>query len=166
MGVIQYHLNSLEKEKKIVHQRTGIRKRFYPSYVFGDRQQEILAVLSQEIERDLILYMIDNPNATQKQLAEMTGVSPATINWHTKRLVDSGLVSAVREGQFVKYVFRGNTRELLNLVQNYHASVWTRWADRLSEVVSQFGEEEGPDDQQREGQYPIRDDKDGERFEW
>jgi len=138
MGVIQYHLRSLENEKKILARRRGLYKRFYLSLVFGEHQQEILDVLSQETERDLLLYLIRNPKATQKQVSEYSKISAGTINWHMKRLGKSGLVSIRREGQFVKYSLDVNSDEILELLHNYHPSVWETWADRFANALSEL----------------------------
>jgi predicted transcriptional regulator len=138
MGVIQYHLYTLESERRILSRRRGLYKRFYPNLVFGEHQQKILDVLSQETERDLLLYLIENPNATQKQVSEYSKISAGTINWHMKRLAQSGLISIKREGQFVKYTVNANSGEILKLLQNYHPSVWETWADRFADALGEI----------------------------
>jgi len=138
MGVIQYHLYSLEGERRILSRRRGLYKRFYPNLVFGEHQQEILDVLSQETERDLLIYLIRNPNVTQKQVSEYSKISAGTINWHMKRLGQSGLISVKREGQFVRYSVNVDSDEILKLLQNYHPSVWETWADRFADAIGEL----------------------------
>lgn len=135
MGVIQYHLYGLEKERKIISRRRGLYKRFYPMLVFPEGQLEILDVLSQETERDILLFLIQNPDATQKELSEYAAISPPSINWHMRRLSDSGLVGAKHDGSNVRYIVRGNHAEILALLRSYHPMVWERWADRLAGVL-------------------------------
>jgi predicted ArsR family transcriptional regulator len=137
MGVIQYHLYSLEKEKKILSHHRGLYKRFYPNLVFGESQQDILDVLSQETERDLLLYLISNPGATQKQLSEYAQISAGTINWHMKRLIDSGLAKSKREGPFAKYEVKCDPQEVLRLLQAFHPRIWERWADRFANTITE-----------------------------
>jgi predicted transcriptional regulator len=141
MGVVQYHLYALEKERKIVPRRNGLHKRFYPAFVFSEHEQEVLDVLSQETERDLLMYLLRNPNSTQKELSEYAQISPGTINWHMKRLTESTLVLAKREGQYVKYVVNGEPDEILGLVKSYHPSAWARWADRFANALSEISSE-------------------------
>ena len=64
MGVTQYHLYTLERERRIISRRTGMYKRFYINLVFGEKDQTILDILSQETEREILLFLIGNPNAT------------------------------------------------------------------------------------------------------
>ena len=143
MGVIQYHLNTLETDKKIISQRRGLYKRFYLNFVFGEKQREILSALSQESERDLLLHLVKSPNLTQKELCEFSRISPGTINWHMKRLGDSGLVSSIRDGQFVRYKVTVDSNEILKLLQSYHPTIWEKWADRVANAVEEISSSKG-----------------------
>ena len=136
MGVVQYHIDGLEKDGKIISRRRGFYKRFYPTSVFGGDQLEIMDVLAQETERDLLLFLLHNPNATQKELAGYARISPSSINWHMRRLSKSRLVETKHEGASVKYVVRVNRVEVLGLLKNYHPAIWERWADRLADILS------------------------------
>ena len=143
MGVIQYHLYGLEREQQIISRRRGLHKRFYTTQVFGDKQLEILDTLSQETERDILLFLIQNPDATQKELSEYVKISPASINWHMRRLSDTGLVEAKRDRMNVRYLVRDDRAEILALLRSYHPAVWERWVDRLTNIIS---------DMERQGQ--------------
>ncbi len=135
MGVIQYHLYGLEREQKVIYRRRGLHKRYYTTHVFGDRQLEILDVLSQETERDILLFLIQNPDATQKELAEYVRISPASINWHMRRLSEIGIVEANQDRMNVRYTVRDDRAEILALLRSYHPTVWERWADRLANAI-------------------------------
>lgn len=137
MGVVQYHLYTLEKEKRIISRRRGMYKRFYINLVFGEKDQEILDALSQEAERDIILFLIQKPNATNKQISDYLRVLPGATTWHMKRLVGSGLVNARRdESSSVRYSVSGDSADVLRLVKSYHTKIWERWADRLAETLT------------------------------
>ena len=135
MGVIQYHLYTLEKERKVISRRMGFYKRYYPTLLFGDRELEIMDVLVQETERDLLLFLMQNPTATQKELSGFARVSPSTINWHMQRLTKARLIETTREGANVRYLVKVNRSEILTLLKNYHPTVWERWADRLADIL-------------------------------
>ena len=136
MGVVQYHLYRLEKEGEIVSRRRGLYKRFYPILVFGDRELEIMNVLAQETERDLLLFLMQNPNATQKELSGYARVSPSSINWHMQRLSKSRLIETKHEGANVRYLIKANPAEMLALLKSYHPAIWEKWADRLADIIS------------------------------
>jgi predicted transcriptional regulator len=136
MGALQYHLYRLEKDHSIVGHRRGLYKRFYPRLTFAAEEEEILSVLHQETERDLLLYLLRTPDATPKELSEFARISASSISWHMKRLVNSGLIGARRQGGFVYYMVKGDPARILALVKNYHPGIWERWADRLADLLT------------------------------
>jgi DNA-binding MarR family transcriptional regulator len=145
MGVIQYHLYSLEKERKILSRRGSLYKRFYATLTFTEHQQEVLDVLSQETERDLLVYLLHHSGATQKELSEFAQTSPGTINWHMKRLVSSTLVGSRRDGQFVRYYVSGDSEEILYLLKGYHPSTLLSWADRFANAMNEVSPDGNPE---------------------
>jgi predicted transcriptional regulator len=145
MGVIQYQLYSLEKERKILPRRSGFYKRFYPNLVFSEKEQLILDILSHETQRDLLLFLIENPKTTQKHLSEYAKISPASIHWHMRTIIESGLVRVIRDGQSAMYEFVQNKAEVLNLLRSYHSNIWQTWADRLAVTVNAVSDASDPE---------------------
>ena len=136
MGVIQYHLYKLERERSILSVRHGLYKRFYADKGLGAQDREILNILSQETERDLVLYLIKNPLASQKELSEFARISASSTNWHMGRLSRAGFVQPRREGGFVFYTVSGDQARTLALLRSYHPRVWERWAERLADLLA------------------------------
>ena len=149
MGTVQYHLYTLEREGKVASRRQGLRKRFYLSYVFGEKQQQILDILAQEPERDILLYVVEKRGISQKDLAYHMGMSPATINWHMKRLNKAGLVEIRREEQFVRYFASADRAEVTRLLRAYHPAIWEKLADRLADLLAEIGEAGGTSGEKR-----------------
>ena len=135
MGVIQYHLYKLERERSIVSVRHGLYKRFYAERALKVEDHEILNILSQETERDIVLYLLKNPLATQKELSEFARISASSTSWHMKRLSEAGFVTARREHGFVFYAVTSDQARILALLRNYHPRIWERWAERLADLL-------------------------------
>jgi DNA-binding transcriptional ArsR family regulator len=93
-------------------------------------------IFFQETERDLILYLLENPGATQKELSQFARISPSSTNWHMKRLSQAGFVEARREGGFVLYTVRGDPGMILALLRSYHPRIWDKWAERLADFMT------------------------------
>jgi predicted transcriptional regulator len=138
MGATQYHLRKLEMHGKIVAMRRGLFRRFYPSLNFGEKDCEILGILFNEMAREILLYVIENPGTNQATLAEHAGIGASTVNWHIKRLKASGLIEARHEGRSVHYLAI-RVDEILRLLRTYHPGTFDRWADRLTGVLSEIG---------------------------
>lgn len=136
MGVIQYHLYRLERERVIVSARHGLYKRYYADRGPRVEERDIVNILFQETERDLILYLLENPGATQKELSEFSRISPSSTSWHMKRLSQAGFVEARREAGFVFYTVKGDSGMILALLRSYHPRIWDKWAERLADLVT------------------------------
>jgi predicted transcriptional regulator len=134
IGDIQYHLNILEKSGRVVSKRMGLYKRFYPRKIFGERQKDIIATLTQETPRKILLVLLQKPGVSHREIAMFAQLSAPTITWHMKRLIKAGVVKEHHEGRIVKYYINGSAREIEKLMKSYHPRFWERWADRFAEV--------------------------------
>jgi predicted transcriptional regulator len=134
IGDTQYHLKILEKKDLIKSRRVGLFRMYYAVAIFRERQQSILAVLGQEVPRDIILFLIESPGATQVDIARHESLTPPTINWHMSRLIEIGLVSRRKKGKFVKYYTQGDTDDITNILKIYYPSLWSKLSNRLAEV--------------------------------
>ena len=134
IGDTQYHLKILEKKDLIKSRRVGLFRMYYAVAIFRERQQSILAVLGQEVPRDIILFLIESPGATQIDIARHENLTPPTINWHMSRLIEIGLVSRRKKGKFVKYYTQGDTDDITNILKIYYPSLWSKLSNRIAEV--------------------------------
>ncbi|MDG7001358.1 MAG: winged helix-turn-helix transcriptional regulator [Nitrososphaerota archaeon] len=142
MGDLQYHLYALEKQGKIQTLRRGLYKFIFATGLFGEQQSVILSLLSQETPRELLLYLIQRPDSSQSNLAHFTRLSPPTISWHMKRLVELGVVVREQRGKTATYRVIEPVQELGRFIQNYHPSIWQKWASRLADLFLAFDSNE------------------------
>lgn len=134
IGDIQYQLNALEKAGYVVFKRMGIYKRFFPSKMFGERQKDIVGLLSQETPRKILLLLLKKPGSSHGEVAKFAKVSAPTITWHMKRLIDAELVEGCREGRNMKYYINGSDGDIEKFMKNYQPMFWEKWADRFTDV--------------------------------
>ena len=142
MGDVQYHIRRLERDGRIHSVRRGLYKFFYPANLFGERQRDVLSVLSLDRPRELLLNIIEHPGSTQEALAGAAHVSQPTVSWHLKRLVDLGIVGRRQEGRVVTYSVAGGG-EIATFIKTYHPTVWERWSSRLADIFIAYSGEEG-----------------------
>lgn len=134
MGDTQYNLNLLEKSGSIKSRRIGRHRTYYTVSISGERSESILAVLQQETPRDILLYLIENPGATQGDIVRLENFTAPTINEYMCRLIEIGLVRSHKEGRFVKYYLKGDIHDIIVLLKSYHPSIWNKLSNRLAEV--------------------------------
>ena len=142
MGAVQYHVQKLERDGRITSVRRGLYKFFYPANLFGERQRDVLSVLSLERPRELLLNIIDHPESTQETLAAATRVSQPTVSWHLKRLIELGIVGRRQEGRIVTYSVVGGGSEIATFIKTYHPTVWERWSSRLADIFIAYSDAE------------------------
>jgi len=130
----QYWCNRLESTGLVRSRRLGLYRTYYPASILGERHEYILAILQQKTPRNILLYLIENSGARQKDIAQHTGFAAPTITWHMSRLIEFGIVYSNKEGKFVKYYITGDIAELVTLLKSYHPSIWDKLSDRLSEL--------------------------------
>jgi DNA-binding MarR family transcriptional regulator len=141
MGAVQYHVRRLERDGRISSMRRGLYKFFYPADLFGERQRDVLSVLSLDRPREL-LNIIEHPGSTQEALAEATDVSQPTVSWHLKRLIDLELVDRHQDGRVITYSIVGGGAEMAAFIKTYHPTVWERWSSRLADIFIAYAGEE------------------------
>jgi DNA-binding MarR family transcriptional regulator len=134
MGDTQHHLKTLEKTDLIKSKRIEVFRRYYTVSIFGERLESLLAILGQEVPRDIILYLIENPGASQGAIAHYKDFSAPTINWHMSRLMEKGLVRSRKQGKFVNYYVEGNVKDITNILRKYYPSIWTKLSNRLADL--------------------------------
>jgi DNA-binding MarR family transcriptional regulator len=141
MGDVQYHVHRLEREGRISSVRRGLYRFFYVATLFGDRQREVLSVLTLDTPRELLLSMIEKPGSGQDDLARAAAVSQPTVSWHLKRLVDLGIVEKQQMGRSITYSVAGSAAEIAAFIRSYHPTVWERWSSRLADIFIAYSEE-------------------------
>ena len=136
MGTIQYHLNKLEYEGKVTSQRSGLYKHYFVTGVFIDTEKELIKFLTQETSREIIMFIIENVSPTQTEIVNKVKISPSSINWHLKRLLQANLIEELKDGKFKRYSLNPETSSLkiAKLLKNYYPSIWDKWSNRLAEM--------------------------------
>jgi predicted transcriptional regulator len=138
MGSVQYQLSKLEKRGRITSIRHGLYKFYFLSGIFHDNEKDILQVLSQETARQILLFIIEQKNPTQTDIANTIGISAASVNWHIRRLIGFKLIYEIKDGRYKRYELTGGSRDyskyIVDLLKNYYPSIWNSWSNRLAEM--------------------------------
>ena len=133
MGTVQYHLDRLEKAGRITTQRHGLHKYYFAAW-FEENEKQLLEVLSNETAREILMFIVEQKSPSQTEIGEFVGISPASVNWHIRRLEDSKIIDVTREGKFKRCKLRGDSRQVVAMLKNFYPSIWDRWSNRLAEM--------------------------------
>jgi predicted transcriptional regulator len=143
MGQIQHHLSVLENAGKIKSRKINFRRHYYPAEILDEEHEVILAFLTNETVRDILLFLIEHPDSTQIEIANFKGFATPTINWHMSRLIEASIVTSRKDGKTIKYSIRGDARNLGVLLMTYHPNVWNKITSRFADLFFDLTGEEG-----------------------
>ncbi len=130
-GVIAYHLKYLEDAEMIVGKIEGRYKRYYIIGKMGSKDKKLMSILRQEIPRRILMHLIMNPGSTHKNLKTLFTISPSTLSFHIKKLLDMGAIRKVKEGREHKY-FVENEEEIAKSLISYKKSFLDNLVDNFT----------------------------------
>lgn len=133
MGLVQYHLDILQREGLIRSVKLGMYKHHYSIAINDERLEVVLAFLIHKTVRDILVYLIEKPGSTQTDIAKFKQVSTPTISWHISRLASVGVIIGMREGKNIKF-YIADAKYLIYVLQNYYPEVWKSMANKLIEM--------------------------------
>jgi predicted transcriptional regulator len=132
-ATIRYHLSYLSKHNLIQGKKEGNYLRYFPTE-FKQENKILLSLLRQKKVRDIILFILVNPNCNHKQIAEAVEVSPSTVSWHLKKLIDKNVVGFINDGRETFYNLLIDKSEIIKLLITYQESFLDSLVDRVIEM--------------------------------
>ena len=142
MGTVQYHLNLLEKQGKILSEKHNLHKYYFPIGLFEQNERDVLKILNQETAREILLLILEKKKPTQTDIANTIEISSPSVNWHIKRLLELGLITEQKDGKFKRYTLGIDTKHIVSLMKNYHPNIWNKWSNRLAEMFLSLSKED------------------------
>jgi predicted transcriptional regulator len=135
MGTVQYQLDKLEKMGKITSTRRGLYKYYFPARLFKENEKEILEVLTHETARKILLFIIEQKSPAQTDIVNNVKISPRSVSWHLRRLIDLKIIIEIKEGKYKRYqLHESNPKYIITLLRNYYPSIWDKWSVRVVEM--------------------------------
>ena len=96
-GTLSYHLGVLEKTELIQSRREGLKYRaFYPTGMNFPKAERFRLT---DLQIRIIGSIRSQPGLTQKEIAQLLGQKPQTINYNIKVLDQAGLISVMKAGR-------------------------------------------------------------------
>jgi len=138
MGNVQYHLSILEKSGKIKSMRINLHRYYYTAEILDDKHKAILAFLRHETARDILVYLLEHPGSTQKDIIDFKHFAPPTISWHMSRLVESGIVRSNKEERKLTRYSLSDLQATADFLRAYHPNSWDKLLNRFAELFLQL----------------------------
>lgn len=133
VGVLEYHLNYLEKKEIISSQMDGYRKRYYSREEISHSDKGIIALLRQKVPRRVVVHLMLNPGASFQEVLGEFKISKSTLSFHLKKLVQNSVIEEKKEGRTKIYKVVDEERTA-RIIITYKASFVDDVVDRFVEA--------------------------------
>lgn len=100
-GTMEHHLRKLVAANVLTMQVSQGFTCFFPKGKVDRHLMAAAPVLKSEGARQVLQCIQEQPGRAAQDVAAAIGLTPSTVNYHLKRLQQSGLVSAERSGRFI-----------------------------------------------------------------
>ena len=132
-GNLTYHLDKMVKVGLLEISRDGGYLRYYARKETSVEEKEILELARRKTHRHILLLLLQNETNTNEQLSRTLNLSPSTISWHIKKLVEKNILSVKAEGRKVFYSV--NSPELVSrILIKYKESYMDKLVDRFVDM--------------------------------
>lgn len=95
-GQLNYHLDVFEKRGLVVAEKDQYTKRYFIHGGEGFAYRKIVPILKPRPTRTIIVEILRMGWIIHSDLAVRVNLSPSTVTYHTKRLVERGVIERVR----------------------------------------------------------------------
>lgn len=132
-GTLSYHLEQLVKVGLLKTTRDGEYLRYYAQSDMPEEQKRVLDFMRRPSLRHIVLSLIQDEERSNEQLAEALGLSPSTVSWHLKKLVEANLVKTRQDDRKVQYSL-GNPELIKKVLVIYKESFMDKLVDKFVDM--------------------------------
>ncbi len=138
MGQLEYHISLLERVGLIRSQKQGRYRRYFPAD--SEEDPALIGIVRSKVDRAILLFLLGVPQASHEEIARAVGISPSTLTWHMRRLMEAGLVDRKKVGRHTIYALRDRDRTF-RLLLSYTPGPVDQIVDRFVDFyISSFAQ--------------------------
>lgn len=133
MGVLEYHLQYLEKQGILSSEDDGYRKRYFVKEEVQYLDKSVISILRQKTPRKIIIHIMLNGKASFQEIQKAVKVSKSTLSFHLKKMTESKMLIVEKEGKQKIYSVKDEERVARVLI-TYRESFLDSVVDRFVEA--------------------------------
>ncbi|MDI3507065.1 MAG: hypothetical protein PWQ46_788 [Methanomicrobiaceae archaeon] len=115
-GTTRYHLSRLREAGLVSAVNRGGKVGYFQSG-YDATSKTICCHLRNNIRREILTLLLDDPGITQSEIADDTGISRSAAAWHLQRLDADGLIESDRDGRAVRYALTDEALEIFVVLE-------------------------------------------------
>ena len=132
-GLVRYHLSFLAKQGLIKEDKDKNNIRYFPRE-FKSENKKLLGLLRQKSVREIVLFILAHSDCNHEQIVQTVKVSPSTVSWHLKKLIENNIITNVKTGRKTIYKLLIDEEEIIKLLIIYKESFLDSLVDKTIET--------------------------------
>jgi len=102
-STLLYHLGKLEEDNIIKSQKIHGKRMYFPNNLRSKEIEEAFMHLSNENAKNIFIYILNNRNCYQNQIAKALDIHHDTVRHHVEKLEEARLITKSDEGKTVNF---------------------------------------------------------------
>jgi predicted transcriptional regulator len=132
MGLLEFHLIYLERNRLVGVEHESHYKRYYPARR-GIKNKKLLSMLRQDIPRRIMVKLLERGIASHSDLLTNFDISPSTLSFHLNKLVKAKILHRRKDGR-VRYYSLLERDAVMETLITYRESFLDAVVDRFADV--------------------------------
>ncbi len=112
-GTLSHHLRKLEESGLIASTKIDGKRVYYPKRLRDPEIERTFTLLRNENARKIFLYIVNNENCYQNEIARALGLHHDTVSYHAEKLIEESLIEKEKDAKVVKFTVGERGRQLL-----------------------------------------------------
>ncbi len=137
MGLLEYHLQYMEKHGILSSEDDGYRKRYFVKEEVQYLDKAVISILRQKTPREIIIHIMLNRRASFQEIQKVMNISKSTLSFHLKKMTESDMLVVEKEGRQNIYSVKDEervARVLITYRQSFLDNVVDRFVDAWLEL--------------------------------
>ena len=149
LASLQYHLNYMARRNVIFEEKSEHYTRYYCK-LLEPRDKKIVSVLRQKRMREIVLVILDSKKAKGQFLIQALDLSPSTVSFYLKYLVDNDILERTKIGYENIYTLKDEDR-IGRILIAYQSSFLDKIVDKWAKTWIENGFVKGKSDKEKPG---------------
>jgi predicted transcriptional regulator len=134
MGLLEFHLLYLERNRLVGVEHEEHYKRYYQSKSgIEKKNKKLLSMLRQDIPRRIMVNLLEQDHSSHSDILKHFDISPSTLSFHLKKLVKAKILDREKQGR-VRYYTLLERDTVMETLITYQESFMDEVVDRFADV--------------------------------
>ncbi|MGC8629837.1 MAG: winged helix-turn-helix transcriptional regulator [Thermoplasmata archaeon] len=133
IGVLEYHLEKLEKLELITSKIDGKYRRYYASNTHSPEERYLLGILRQDVPRKIVIIILEKKLVSAKDINKELMLTNASIAYYLKKLLSYDIIDyKIENGE--KLYFSKFPEKIANVLIKYRRTFIDKLIDSFVDL--------------------------------